>query len=447
MTKKLNVEELLAKANEPKKFAMKYHPFYRGKIQIAPKVPVRAFQDFAVWYTPGVAEPCKAIHKNIDAVFEHTNKSNFIAIVSDGTRVLGLGNIGPEAGLPVMEGKALLFKYLGGVDAFPMCLSTKNAEDIITAVKWLTPTFGGINLEDIEKPKCYYILERLREELDIPVWHDDQQGTALVTLAGLINALKITGKKLGEIQTTLIGAGAANINVAKYMILAGAKADNIIMVDSEGILHEGRKDIKETDQVKWEMCKKTNREGRRGGIKEALRDADVFISYSRPGPGAIKKEWVANMADGAIVFAGANPIPEIWPWEAKEAGAKIVATGRSDFPNQVNNSLGFPSVFRGALDVMAKKITDEMCITAAQAIANYAEKKSIWEEYIIPTMDEMEMFVEEAVAVGLKAMQQGIARKKLSRQSLREKVSSKIVEAQKMTRSLMRNRVIAPLPE
>jgi malate dehydrogenase (oxaloacetate-decarboxylating) len=447
MTKKLNIEELVAKANEPKKIAMQYHPYYRGKIQIAPKVPVRTFQDFAVWYTPGVAEPCKDIYNNKDAVFEHTNKSNFIAIISDGSRVLGLGNIGPEAGLPVMEGKALLFKYLGGVDAFPICLNTKNAEDIITAVKWLTPTFGGINLEDIEKPKCYLILERLREALNIPVWHDDQQGTALVTLAGLLNALKITGKKLGEVQITLIGAGAANINVAKYMTIAGAKADSIIMVDSGGILHQGREDIKEKDQVKWEMCKKTNSEGRIGGIEEALRDADVFISYSRPGPGAIKKEWVANMADDAIVFAGANPIPEIWPWEAKEAGAKIVATGRSDFPNQVNNSLGFPSVFRGALDVMAKKITDEMCITAAQSIASYAEKKGIHEEYIIPTMGETEMFVEEAVAVGLKAITQGIARKKLSRQSLREEAFSKIVGAQKMTKILMRNKVIAPLPE
>jgi len=447
VTKKLSVEDLLAKANKPKELAMKYHPFYAGKIQIAPKVPIRTFQDFSIWYTPGVAEPCKDIHKNRNEVYTHTNKSNFVAVVSDGTRVLGLGNIGAEAGLPVMEGKALLFKYLGGVDAFPICLGTVDAENIISAVKWLTPTFGGINLEDIQKPKCYYILEKLREELDIPVWHDDQQGTALVTIAALFNALKVVGKKLGEVQITLIGAGSANMNVAKYLMIAGVKADNIIIVDSKGILHSGRVDVKEKDPVKWEMCKKTNTEKRTGDIIDALKDVDVLVAYSRSGPGVIKKEYVAKMADDAIVLAGANPTPEIWPWEAKEAGAKIVATGRSDFPNQVNNSLGFPAVFRGALDVMSTKITDEMCITAAHAIANYAEKKGIHEEYIIPTMDETEMYVEEAVAVGLKAIEQGIARKKVSRQSLGERASFMIQNAQEMTKLLMREKLITPIPK
>ena len=445
MRKEADVKKLLAEAEKPKELAMKYHPVYRGKIEITPKVPIKRLEDLAVWYTPGVAEPCKAIQGNRDAVFDYTSKWNFVAIVSDGTRVLGLGDIGPEAGLPVMEGKALIFKYFGGVDAFPICLDTKNAEEIITAVKWLAPTFGGINLEDIEKPKCYHILEKLRGELDIPVWHDDQQGTALVTLAGLLNALKIVGKKPGEVQIAMIGAGAANMSVAKYIMKAGVKAGNIIMVDSNAILHKGRENIKNHDLTKWEICEKTNAEGRIGGIPEALEGSDVCIAYSKPVPGTIKKEWVAHMADDAIIFAGANPLPEIWPWDAREAGARIVATGRSDFPNQVNNSIGFPAVFRGTLDVMAKKITDEMCIAAAYAIADYAEKKGIHEEYIVPTMKDNGVFIEEAVAVGMKAMEQGVARRKLSRQSLRMTVSSTIRRAQKITKTLMRENLILPL--
>ena len=446
MHKEVDVEELLAGAEKTKELAMKYHPFYRGKIEVEPKVPIKTFEDLAIWYTPGVAEPCKAIRDNKDAVFDYTSKWNFVAIVSDGTRVLGLGDIGPEAGLPVMEGKALLFKYLGGVDAFPICLGTKNAEEIITAVKWLAPTFGGVNLEDIEKPKCYYILEKLRGEVDIPIWHDDQQGTALVTLAGLLNALKVVGKKPEEVQVAMIGAGAANINVAKYIMMAGVKAGNIIMVDSKAILHKGRETVKRDDFAKWEICEKTNAEGRTGGIAEALEGADVCIAYSRPFPGTIKKEWITRMADDAIVFAGANPLPEIWPWDAREVGARIVATGRSDFPNQVNNSIGFPAVFRGALDVMAKKITDEMCIAAAYAIADYAEKKGINEEYIIPTMDDSGVFVEEAVAVGVKAMEQGIARRKLSRRDLRREVSSILKRSQKIMKILMKENMILPPP-
>jgi malate dehydrogenase (oxaloacetate-decarboxylating) len=417
------------RAKKPEELALEYHSYYKGKIDIGLKAPVRSYDDFAIWYTPGVAEPSKEIKRNKERVFEYTNKGNFVAIVSDGTRVLGLGDVGAEAALPVMEGKAMLFKYLGGVDAFPICLATKDAEEIIKAVKWLAPTFGGVNLEDIESPKCYYILARLQEELNMPVWHDDQQGTALVILAGLINALKIVGKSMGDVAVSLIGAGAANINVAKYMCVAGAKWGNIIMVDSKGILNADRADVK-GDENKWAICGKTNKEGRSGDIKEAMRDTDVCIALSTPGPGIIKREWVADMTDDAIVFACANPVPEIWPEEAEAGGAKIVATGRSDFKNQVNNSLGFPAVLRGALDVRATRITEEMCIAAASEIAKYAEEKGISEVYIIPRMEESEMYVREAVAVGIKAVEQGVAERELSMVELEEVVREKISKKQ-----------------
>ena len=439
-------EKLLARAKEPERLAMRYHPFYRGKLATSLKAPIRTYEDLSIWYTPGVAGPCKAICKDEGKVFEYTNKGNFVAIVSDGSRVLGLGDIGPEAALPVMEGKAMIFKYLGGVDAFPICLDTKDPDEIITAVRWLAPTFGGINLEDIAKPKCFYILERLREELDIPVWHDDQQGTALVTLSALISALKVVGKRLEDVEIALIGAGAANISIARYIMLAGANPDSIVMVDRGGILHEGRTDLKDKEPVKWEMCRRTNKKGKRGGIREALKGADVCIALSRSGPGVIKKEWISDMAEEAIVFACANPVPEIWPWEAKEAGARIVATGRSDFPNQVNNSLGFPAVFRGALDVGARKITDEMCITASYAISEYTEEKGLSEEYIIPNMGEAEMYIREAVAVGMKAIQQGVARMRKSPQELRESASSMIKNAHKVLKLHMEEGIISPLP-
>jgi malate dehydrogenase (oxaloacetate-decarboxylating) len=417
MKKTVTVEELLAKAEQPSKDALRLHPYYKGKIEVVPKCRISSIDDFAIWYTPGVAAPCKKIHRDKDVVYEMTNKWNFVAVISDGSRVLGLGDIGPEAGLPVMEGKALLYKYLGGVDAFPLCLDTKNPEEIIQAVKWLQPTFGGINLEDIAHPKCFHILDTLRREMEIPVWHDDQQGTACVTLAGLMNAVKIVGKKMNEIRVALIGAGAANIAIARLIIAAGVNPENIIAVDSRGILHRDRGDrelLKTKFKEKWNLCETSNKEGRKGDIKEAMEGADVVLSASKPGPGVIKKEWVENMADDSIVFASANPIPEIWPWEAKEAGARIVATGRSDFPNQVNNSLGFPGIFRGALDIRATKITDEMCIEAAKELAKVAEDNGLNEDYIIPTMDEWEVFPREAVAVGTKGIEQGVARIKMS---------------------------------
>lgn len=414
-TRKVTVEELLAKAEQPSKDALRLHPFYKGKIKVTLKCRIRDFDDFAIWYTPGVASPCKEIYKEREKVYENTGKWNFVAVVTDGSRVLGLGDIGPEAGMPVMEGKALLYKYLGGVDAFPICLGTKDPDEIIQAVKWIQPTFGGINLEDIAHPKCFYILDTLRKECEIPVWHDDQQGTACVTIAGLINALKLVNKKIEDVRIALVGAGAANIAIARLLILFGARPGNIIAVDSRGILHKDRGD-RETLQTKykekWHLCLTTNVNGIKGDIPEAMEGADVLISASKPGPGVIKKEWVQRMAKDAIVFTEANPIPEIWPWEAKEAGAKIVATGRSDFPNQINNSLGFPGIFRGALDVRATTITDEMCIEAAKELAKVAEDHGLSEEYIIPNMDQWEVFPREAVAVGTKGIEQGVARSK-----------------------------------
>jgi len=449
MTKKATVEELLEKAKKPAKLALAYHPYYEGKVQVMPKCPIRSPYDFAIWYTPGVAAPCRAIKENPELVFQYTNRWNYVAVVSDGTRVLGLGDIGPEAGLPVMEGKALLFKYLGGVDAFPICLATKNPDEIITACKWLEPTFGGINLEDIEKPKCFYILDKAREQLKIPVWHDDQQGTATVILAGLINALKLTGKKMSQAKITMIGIGSANTRTAIVLIKAGAKPGNIIMVDTKGILHPNRKDVeaeKEENPWKWDFCLKTNAEQKTGGMAEALKDADACIAASTPGPDVIKKEWISKMATNSIVFACANPIPEIWPWEAKEAGARIVATGRSDFENQINNSLGFPAIFRGVLDVKAKTITDDMCIAAGKELAKFAEERGIHEGDIVPRMEEWEVFPREAVACALQSIKEGVARVKLSRQELWDRAVSIIKNAREATNLLMEKGLIPPPP-
>ncbi|MCJ7697165.1 MAG: NADP-dependent malic enzyme, partial [Thermoplasmata archaeon] len=383
-------------------------------------------------------------------VYDYTNKWNTVAVVSDGTRVLGLGDIGPEAGLPVMEGKSLLFKYLGGVDAYPICLDTKNPDEIIQAVKWLKPSFGGINLEDIEKPKCFYILKRLRKEMDIPVWHDDQQGTATIVTAGAINALKIVGKPPNTALVCMVGAGAANIAIARVLIATGIQQKNIIMVDSKGILHTSRKDLekeKDKNPEKWQMCQKSNAEGRTGGPAEAFKHTDICLAASKPGPGTIKKEWVSSMADDSIVFATANPVPEIWPWEAKEAGARIIATGRSDFPNQINNSLGFPGIFRGTLDVRAETITDDMCIAAAYELAKTAEDKGLSDTYIVPTMDSWEVFPREAVAVGMKAISQGIARVKPSRQELYDHAIAIIKKSRDITQTLMNEGYIANAPE
>jgi len=447
MAEKMTKEELLAKSRQPGIDAMKLHPFYKGKIGMMPKCCIRDLDDFAIWYTPGVAKPCLDIAENPETVFEHTNKANMIAVVSDGTRVLGLGDIGPEAAMPVMEGKALLFKYLGGVDAVPICLDTKDPEILIQTVKLLQPSYGGFNLEDISQPKCFHVLDTLREECHVPVWHDDQQGTAAVTVAGLINAVKIVDKKLEDVKIAMIGAGAANICIARMVMLAGVRPENMVLCDSKGILHTGReKELKDKYKEKWEMAQKTNGEGLTGGPETAIRGADVLIALSKPGPDTIKKEWISSMADDSIVFVCANPIPEIYPWDAKEAGARIVATGRSDFPNQVNNSLGFPGIFRGTLDVMARTITDEMCVAAAEELARTAEDKGIHEDYLIPTMDEWEVFPREAAAVGRKAIEQGVARLDLSYDEIFEKASKTIRQARESFDCLQDNGFIK-LPE
>ncbi len=443
--KEVTIEELLAKAEKPSKEAMRLHAFYKGKIGVSLKCRIRSFDDFAIWYTPGVAAVCKAIHQDREKAYDYTNKWNFVAVISDGSRVLGLGDIGPEAGLPVMEGKGLLYKYLGGVDAFPLCLNEKDPDKFIEIVKALQPTFGGVNLEDISHPKCFKILDTLRQECEIPVWHDDQQGTACVTVAGLINALKIVGKKIGEVRVTMVGAGASGVAIVRLLMSAGVTPGNILSVDSKGILHRDRSDreiLQAKFKEKWDICLRTNEKQVKGDIPDAVRGADVLISASTPGPGTIRKDWVRTMAKDSIVFAEANPVPEIWPWEAKEAGARIVATGRSDFPNQVNNSLGFPGIFRGALDIRAKTITDEMCIAAAQELAKVAEDHGLSEEYIIPNMDQWEVFPREAVAVGSKGIEQGVARKNIPAEERFKLAEFIIKQSREQVQTLMKEKFI-----
>ena len=445
----VSIAELLAKATKPSADAMKLHPFYKGKVETTLKCTVRSFDDFAIWYTPGVAAPCRAIEKDPELVYEYTNKWNTVAVVSDGTRVLGLGDIGPKAGLPVMEGKALLYKYLGGVDGVPIMLDTKDPDAIINTVLMLQPGFGGVNLEDISQPKCFRILDTLREKAEIPIWHDDQQGTATVTLAGLINALKVVGKKMSEVSISFIGTGAANVACSRLIYGWGADPSRCFMVDSKGILGKHRKDLemRKAEYVdKWRLCQITNAEGREGGIPEAMRGVDVVIGLSRSGPGVILPEWVSSMAKRSIVFACANPVPEIWPWEAKEAGAEVVATGRSDFPNQVNNSLGFPGIFRGTLDVRARTITDEMCFAAAEAMADHVGDK-LGPEHIMPTMDDWDVFPREAAAVGMKAQEQGLARINLTYDELYAHAMKVIKRSRGMTRMMMEQGFIEAAPE
>ncbi|MDO4730554.1 MAG: malic enzyme-like NAD(P)-binding protein [Clostridia bacterium] len=357
--------------------ALKLHEEKKGKIEVCSKIKLENKDDLSIAYTPGVAKPCRCIAENQDDVYKYTAKGNLVAVVSDGTAVLGLGDIGPKAAMPVMEGKSILFKEFANIDAFPICLDTKDTEEIIKTVKYLAPTFGGINLEDIAAPRCFEIEERLKKELDIPVFHDDQHGTAIVVLAGLINAVKLVGKKWEDLTAVINGAGAAGIAICKLLMDYGI--GNVILLDRKGSLVPGREAM---NPAKEEIAKVTNKNRESGVLSEIVKGKDIFIGVSSAN--VLTKDMVKTMADDSIIFAMANPVPEIMPEDAKEAGARIIATGRSDYANQINNVLVFPGIFRGALDSRAKAITQEMKIAAAKAIANIIQEDEISEEYIVP---------------------------------------------------------------
>jgi len=412
-------QEQIAKAKTVflKELSLLAHKFYGGKIQTLPKAGVYGFNWFNVWYTPGVSKISTTIRDDNVASFDVSNRGNMVGVVSDSTRVLGDGDVTPPGGLGVMEGKAYLMKYLAGIDAVPLCVNSYNKDGehdpdkIIDFVKMLEPSFGAINLEDISQPNCYKVLDTLREECDIPVWHDDAQGTGAVTVAGLINALRIVDKDISKVRIVLYGAGASNATIARLVLQAGADPENVILFDSKGALHKDREDIKADKRFyrKWELCEQTNPK-KINDIDEAMKGADVFIALSKPGPNTVKPEWIRAMGTKPIVFACANPVPEIYPYAAKEAGAYITATGRGDFPNQVNNSLGFPGILKGALLVRARGVTDKMAVTASYSMANYAEKKGIHPDYIMPKMDETDMFAYEAADVAMQAVKEGVAR-------------------------------------
>ena len=360
-----------------KEKALMVHKKFKGKLSIEGKMQVKNKDDLSIAYTPGVAEPCVKINEDKSLIYEYTMKGNTVAVVTNGTAVLGLGDIGPYAGLPVMEGKALLFKEFADIDSFPICIDSKDPEEIIKTVKLIAPGFGGINLEDIKAPECFYIERKLKEELDIPVFHDDQHGTAIVVLAGIYNALNLVGKKLEEVKIVINGAGSAGISICKLLLQAGAK--NIIMCDKEGALVKSNSNLNEAQKL---IAQVTNKENEKGTLKDVIKGKDIFIGVSAPN--ILTEEMVTSMNKDSIVFAMANPIPEIMPDKAKKAGARVVATGRSDFPNQINNVLVFPGIFRGALDVRSKVINEEMKLAASKAIASLVQDNELNEEYIIP---------------------------------------------------------------
>ncbi|HPC84501.1 MAG TPA: NADP-dependent malic enzyme [Thermoanaerobaculaceae bacterium] len=446
-----------------KEAALLLHRFYAGKIMTVPKAGLYGFNWFNVWYTPGVSRvstairgcrewPVPGVTDRVkpeedpgfpDASFALSNRGNLVGVVSDSTRVLGDGDVTPPGGLGVMEGKAFLMKYLGGIDAVALCIDsrepdgTPNPDSIIEFVKRVQPSFGAINLEDIQQPDCYKVLDTLREACDIPVWHDDAQGTGCVTATAFINALKVVGKDVDKVRIVMIGAGASNTTIARLLIQVGADPEKMVLFDTKGALHTGRDDIKRDHRFyrKWELCEQTNPGGRWRAHEEAFKGADVMIALSSPC--SVQPAWVRLMADKAIVFACANPVPEIYPHEAKEAGAYIVATGRGDYPNQVNNSLGFPGILKGALIVRARKITDNMAVAAARSLAESAERKGLSPEYIIPKMSESEVFPEEAAAVAAQAVADGVARIEVSREEVYRIAERDIQEAQRLHRHLM----------
>lgn len=386
------------------KESLKLHEQWKGKIEVVETVPVKSKEDLALAYTPGVAEPCLAIQKDVNKSYELTRRHNMCLVVTDGSAVLGLGNIGPEAGMPVMEGKCVLFKAFGGVDAFPMCIKSQDVDTIVETIYQVSGSFGGVNLEDISAPRCFEIEKRLKEKCDIPIFHDDQHGTAIITLAGLMNALKVTGKELDKVKIVMNGAGAAAIAIAKLLITSSAK--DVTMCDRAGAIYEGRE--AGMNPVKEEMAKITNLRKEQGSLADIVKGADVFIGVSAPK--ALTVDMVKTMNQDAIVFACANPTPEIFPDEAKAGGAKVVATGRSDFPNQINNVLAFPGIFRGAFDVRARDINDEMKIAAAKALAGLISEEELNADYIIPAAFDERVGGTVAKAVAEAARKSGVAR-------------------------------------
>jgi malate dehydrogenase (oxaloacetate-decarboxylating) len=449
-------EEQKAKAQTLflKRLSLDAHRFYKGKIQILPRAGVYGFNWFNVWYTPGVSKVSTTIRDNNDESFSLSCRGNMVAVVSDSTRVLGDGDCTPPGGLGVMEGKAFLMKYLGGVDSVPLCMDSRNAngkndpEKIIDFVKMVQPSFGAINLEDISQPNCFKVLDDLREACDIPVWHDDAQGTACVTLAGTLNALKLAGKKLSDVRIVMLGAGASMTTIARLLITDGADPRKLVLFDSKGSLHSGREDIKQDKRFyrKWELCETTNPE-RFSDEAAAIKGADVLLGASTPGPDTIKAEWIKTMASKAIVFACANPVPEIYPYAAKAAGAYIVGTGRGDFPNQVNNSVCFPGILKGALLIRARKITDGMAIAAAHSLASFAAKKPGFDtEHIMPTMDDSAVFAEEAADVAMKAIEDGVARIHMTRAEVYEKAMTDIKQSRELFQMAMQQDFIKEPP-
>ena len=437
-----------------KKLSTEAHKFYGGKIQVVPKCGVFGFNWFGTWYTPGVSSVSTTIRDNNDASFELTSRGNMVAVVSDSTRVLGDGDCTPPGGMGVMEGKAFLMKYLGGVDCVPLCIDSKgkdgknDPEKIIEFVKMVQHSFGAINLEDISQPNCFKVLDDLRDACDIPVWHDDAQGTACVTLAGVLNALKLVNKKLSDVRIVMLGAGASMTTIARLLITDGADPKNLCIFDSKGSLHLGREDIKKDTRFyrKWELCQVTNPE-RFADEAAALKGADILLAASTPGPDTVKPAWITSMKKNSIVFCCANPVPEIYPYAAKEAGAYIVGTGRGDFPNQVNNSVCFPGILKGALLVRAKKITDLMAIRASHSIADFAEARGIDPEHIMPTMEESGVFSQQAADVAEQAMKEGVARVTMPKAEVYAKAKAGIDESRALTQAMLEQGFIKRPPE